>query len=191
MHSYSDLLCARPQLLLGDTLTPFTDAHVVHQLVDFAYSLGLVSPLWMSYDLSLMKRLTLCRGTVPVNVWHAMCGRSFFLAHPSHLCYNIDRSKLRKASPESAHPFTLKACRLQLTWEPTCPSVALCFQSGQPVRSSHQLWVPDELVKQVPVHPHLSATIPPFLTFVHVEQLHPTKHLSAFLQRLRRTHLST
>ncbi|KAG5468915.1 hypothetical protein LSCM4_02307 [Leishmania orientalis] len=176
------LLRTRPPLLLADTQTAITDAHVVYQLVDFAYSLGLVSPTWMSYEFSLVSRLKLRRGTVPVNVWHTMCNRTFFEAYATHALSKIDRSELQKAAPLPVIQFTLKQDQAQqLKWEPACPSVALCFRSPARRSHMHQLWVLTELASKIPVKVSARVETPPFATFVHVEQLCPDENLSRLL----------
>ncbi|CAJ1033232.1 hypothetical protein IOCL2690_000709000 [Leishmania lindenbergi] len=185
MHSAPLLRTRRTGLFLVDTQTFLTDAHVVHQLVDFADSLGLVSHMWMSYPLSLRNGLRLRRGTVPANVWHTLCGCSFFAAHPANSFHRIDRSEVERTNPRVMCDFILNEVPTGgLKWVTACPSTAPHFHPPMANGVKHQLWVPIQLRRLVPIHAEVHVTLPPFETFVHVEQLTPDAKLAEIVDKL-------
>ncbi|CAG9580550.1 hypothetical_protein [Leishmania major strain Friedlin] len=188
MDSARALEGRRTALFFVDTQTTITDGHVLHQLIDFADSLGLVLPVWMSYNLSLKSGLCLRRGTAPVNVWHRFCGKSFFAAPAAHTFHIIDRSALRNADPSVVCDFILTQMDApMLKWVVACPSMSPRFHSTLMQPDKRMLWVPTELRSIVPVYRDRHVTFPPFATFVHVEQLRPDKKIAQLMSMLYST----
>lgn len=173
-------------LRMADSSGAISHGAVIYQLAEVADRAGFTSPLWMSYRFALANKLTLRPKTVPLNIWHPLCGDNFFAAHPAHVDIHIlNRDGASGSGAElQRRQVVSKAQDGQLEWTTICPSVAMFFSASHNGMASPTLWVPSLLTREVPVYVTCRITLPLFQTLVNYDQLEETAQLEKMLHNL-------
>ncbi|KPA76876.1 hypothetical protein ABB37_07668 [Leptomonas pyrrhocoris] len=178
-------LSQRP-LLMMDSRKRITEAAVLHQLAELTDRAGFISPLWFSYNLARRSNFNLKPQTVPVNVWHPLCGNAFCAAHPAHsTCIFPTEETVETPATGGNQLYVLSDLAYKkYTWVSVCPSISQFFQTPRSMMAPPYYWVPTRLSRIVPVYVAQSITLPPFLTLVNLDQLEESRGLTDMLQRV-------
>lgn len=175
----------RPLLML-DSSSLITEAAVIYQLAEFAVRADLLSPLWLSFRLTCDNGLVLKPATIPLNVWHPLCGETFYAAHPAHLQLPItqETTAVKGALDSGMHYVLSKGAGSGLRWTAVCPSLSMHFNYTHCGMASPTHWVPAYLSHFVPIHLSIQITLPRFQTLVNYDQLADTRTLHTTIDRI-------